>query len=68
MNVLILTRLFAPHIGGVEKHILETNRILKRVNDITIVTQKYKKDLQDSQILKGQKYSLPQKCEYRDTK
>jgi glycosyltransferase involved in cell wall biosynthesis len=40
MNILFFTRLFYPHIGGVEKHVMEVSKILlKRGHKITIVTE-----------------------------
>lgn len=47
MNILFFSRLFYPHIGGVEKHILEISRVLIRQgHKITIITE------QDSPKLK----------------
>ena len=44
MNILFLSRLFYPHIGGVEKHVLELGRLLiRRGHKVTVVTE------QDSQ-------------------
>lgn len=40
MNILFFSRLFYPHIGGVEKHILEVSRLLiKKKHKITVVTE-----------------------------
>lgn len=40
MNVLFFSRLFYPHIGGVEKHVLEISKILiKKGHSVTIVTE-----------------------------
>ena len=40
MNILFFSRLFYPHIGGVEKHVLEVSRILiKRGHRVIIVTE-----------------------------
>src|SRR3989344_330101 len=44
MNIFFLSRLFYPHIGGVEKHVLELGRLLiRRGHKVTVVTE------QDSQ-------------------
>jgi glycosyltransferase involved in cell wall biosynthesis len=41
MKILFLTRLFYPHVGGVEMHVLEvTKRLEKMGHAVTIVTEK----------------------------
>lgn len=41
MNILFLSRLFYPHIGGVEKHVLEVSKLLiKKGHKITVVTER----------------------------
>lgn len=53
MNIIFFTRLFYPHIGGVEKHALKISEILiKSGHEITILTEKYSPDLKDKQIYK----------------
>ena len=40
MNILFFSRLFYPHIGGVEKHVLEVGRLLiKKGHKVTIITE-----------------------------
>jgi len=39
MKVLFLTRLYHPHVGGVEKHIFELCKILSKAHQITIVAE-----------------------------
>lgn len=40
MNILFFSRLFYPHIGGVEKHVLEISRLLiKNGHKVSIVTE-----------------------------
>ncbi len=40
MNIVFLSRRFYPHIGGVEKHILEISKILtKKGHKVTIITE-----------------------------
>src|SRR3990170_8708412 len=42
MNILFLTRLYWPHVGGVEKHLEEvTKRLKDKKTQITIVTTKF---------------------------
>lgn len=54
MNILFITRLFYPHIGGVEKHVLEVSKKLKVKNQkVTILTGKYDKSLKDEEIING---------------
>lgn len=44
MTVLFLSRLFYPHIGGVEKHVLEISKILvKNGHEVTVITEKLPK-------------------------
>lgn len=43
MNILFFSRLFYPHIGGVEKHVLEISKsLIKRGHDVVIVTEDLK--------------------------
>ncbi|MBI2031155.1 MAG: glycosyltransferase family 4 protein [Candidatus Levybacteria bacterium] len=40
MRVLFLSRLFYPHIGGVEKHVVEVSRrLIKLGHEVTVVTE-----------------------------
>jgi glycosyltransferase involved in cell wall biosynthesis len=40
MNIVFLSRLFYPHIGGVEKHVLEVGkRLVKQGHTVTIITE-----------------------------
>ncbi len=42
MNIVFLTRLFYPYIGGVEKHVLFISKELaKKGHKITVITEKY---------------------------
>lgn len=46
MNILFLTRLFHPHIGGVEKHVYKLSQeLLKQNHQITIITTQYESSL-----------------------
>jgi glycosyltransferase involved in cell wall biosynthesis len=41
-NIVYITRLFYPHIGGVEKHVMEiSNNLAHRGYNVTVVTEKY---------------------------
>ncbi len=41
-TVLFITRLFYPHIGGVEKHVLEVSKLLvKKGHLVTVLTEQY---------------------------
>ncbi|MBI2028533.1 MAG: glycosyltransferase family 4 protein [Candidatus Levybacteria bacterium] len=54
MNVLFLSRLFYPHIGGVEKHVLEISKILvEKGHKITIITEQYSRDLPKEEDFNG---------------
>ncbi len=53
MRVLFLSRFFYPHIGGVEKHVLEISRILKKKDfDITVLTEQLSKTSKEG-IIEG---------------
>jgi len=46
VNILFFSRLFHPHIGGVEKHVLEVSKILIKENHkVNVVTERYLKNL-----------------------
>ncbi len=63
MKILFITRLFYPHIGGVEKHVYEISKLLKKKgNDITVLTEKYDDLLKNSEVIEGVKivrFSFP---------
>jgi glycosyltransferase involved in cell wall biosynthesis len=41
MNIIFLSRLFYPHIGGVEKHVFEiSRRLVQQGHSITIISEK----------------------------
>jgi len=45
MKILFLTRLFYPHKGGVEKHVLEVSkRLIKKGHEVTVVTENLDSD------------------------
>jgi glycosyltransferase involved in cell wall biosynthesis len=54
MNILFFSRLFNPHIGGVEKHIAEISKILmKKGHKVTLITEQYSKDLKEIENIEG---------------
>lgn len=55
-SILFLTRLYNPHIGGVEKHVAEVAKILQgKGYKLTIVTEQYDKKLKDVEVVNGVK-------------
>lgn len=54
MNILFFSRLFYPHIGGVEKHVLEISKILiEKGHKITVIAEKHSEDLKREESLEG---------------
>lgn len=54
MKILFFSRLFYPHIGGVEKHVEAISKILlKRGHEVTVLTEKFDKSLQDNEVING---------------
>jgi len=54
MKILFITRLYLPHVGGVEKHVYEIGKRLKvKGKSVTIITEKYDKNLKDEEIEDG---------------
>ena len=46
MKIVFFARLFAPHVGGVEKHIIKLSEVLQRKGySITVITEGYKRGL-----------------------
>src|SRR6266576_1167024 len=40
MKIVFLCRLFYPHIGGVEKHVMEVSqRLIKKGHEVTVITE-----------------------------
>ncbi len=51
-KILFLSRLFYPHIGGVEKHVYEiSQRLIKKGYKITVITEKYDETLTNFEIV-----------------
>jgi len=56
MTILMLTRLYSPHIGGVEKHVEEVSRELAKLgHEITILTLQHDSKLATTEKGKGVK-------------
>jgi glycosyltransferase involved in cell wall biosynthesis len=54
MTVIFLTRLFYPHTGGVEKHVLGLSKeLIKKKIKIVIITEKYHQALKEHENYKG---------------
>lgn len=54
MNILFFSRLFYPHIGGVEKHVFEIGKILiKKGHKIIVVTEQNSPELKLFEIFEG---------------
>lgn len=54
MKVLMITRLYPPHVGGVEKQVKElSKRLVDREFDISVITEKYKDNLRNEEIVNG---------------
>lgn len=61
MTILFFSRLFYPHIGGVEKHVYEiSKRLIEKGNNVVVITEKYDHQLKNKEIHKGiQIYRIP---------
>src|SRR3989344_5637229 len=56
MRILFLTRLFWPHLGGVEKHVGSLSLSLrKKKHRVTILTEKFDKNLKEAEFVNGVK-------------
>jgi glycosyltransferase involved in cell wall biosynthesis len=54
MNILFFSRLFYPHIGGVEKHVMEISKILiEKGHKVTLITEQYAKNLELDENIEG---------------
>ena len=54
MKILFISRLYSPHVGGVEKHIAEVSKLLrKKGNNLTVLTEKHDSSLRNSEIIDG---------------
>lgn len=47
MKILFLTRAFYPHIGGVERHVLELSvRLIKLGHEVSLITEQHDKNIE----------------------
>jgi len=54
MKILFLTRLFYPHVGGVEKHVEKVSEeLIKQGHSVTILTTKFHEKLKDKETKDG---------------
>jgi glycosyltransferase involved in cell wall biosynthesis len=54
MNILFFTRLFYPHIGGVEKHVMEISKsLIKKGHVVAVVTEQYTQNLKLKENIGG---------------
>jgi len=54
MKILFFSSLFYPHIGGVEKHVMEISKLLIEKNHrISVVTENYSQELKSKENIKG---------------
>jgi len=54
VNILFFSRLFYPHIGGVEKHVLEISRLLiKKGHKVIVVTEQSSSKTKLNEIVEG---------------
>lgn len=61
MTILFFSRLFWPHIGGVEKHVERVSQeLIKLGHEVTVVTEQYQLKLKKAEKHKGIKiYRIP---------
>jgi len=56
MNIIFFSRLYYPHVGGVEKHAREVaERLSKKNHQVTVITQNHEKKLPEIEIKGGVK-------------
>jgi glycosyltransferase involved in cell wall biosynthesis len=56
MKIIFLTRYFWPHVGGVEKQVLElSRRLVKKGNEVTVITTRPDKNLKKTKVYAGVK-------------
>jgi glycosyltransferase involved in cell wall biosynthesis len=61
MKILFLSRLYLPHVGGVEKHVQQISRILSARHEIKIITEKHDPGLKDIEKIEGiEVHRMPQ--------
>jgi glycosyltransferase involved in cell wall biosynthesis len=54
MNILFLSHFFYPHIGGVEKHVMEISKsLVVSGHSVTVLTRKFDSKLKNDEIVSG---------------
>lgn len=54
MRVVFFSRLFYPHIGGVEKHVFEVSKVLKKAEySVAVFAEKYSSELRQRDTIEG---------------
>src|SRR3989344_6924057 len=54
MIILFFSRLFYPHVGGVEKHVFEISKILlKKKHKVVVITEQYDEKLKKQENFQG---------------
>lgn len=52
MNILFVSRLFKPHIGGVETHLNHlSNELLKMGHNVNVLTTRFQKELEKNELI-----------------
>lgn len=60
MRIIFFTRLYYPHIGGVEKHVAGISQVLSHRHSITIVTEQFDQTLPEYEKINGVEiYRIP---------
>ena len=64
MKILFISRLYHPHLGGVEKHVREVSKeLIKKGHRLTVLTEKYDRNLKNEETVdkvKIVRFSYPQ--------
>lgn len=53
MNIVFFTRHFYPHIGGVEKHLLQVASLLSKKHKIIVISEQHDPELPETEIYNG---------------
>src|SRR3990167_11017121 len=52
MKIVFMSRLFYPHIGGVEKHVMEVScELIKLGHEVVVITELYDKSLKRIEVV-----------------
>lgn len=54
MKIVFFSRLFYPHIGGVEKHVYKISKVLiSQGHSVSVITEKYEEKLKSKEVYDG---------------